>query len=257
MVMSTLPKQDLVGSVLRATAILETVAASPRGLSPKAISAQLNLNLSTCYHLINTLATAGFLARREDTQVYVLGSKIPYLHNAFLQTISVLPLLVPLVQSLHDSTGETAYLARWQDGDCVISAIVEGMQPVRVQSLYVGYRGHAHAMALGKALLAHLPTGELDRVLPHYDLAPCTPNTITDPGVLREHLRLVRQRGYSLDIEEFAVELCCVGAPILDRQGNLHAAIAISLPRSRYDRSAAEFIETVQQVARRASAMLG
>ncbi len=255
--MSVRPKQDLVGSVLRAIAILETVASAPRGLTPKAISAALGLHLSTCYHLINTLAMAGYLTRRPDTQAYVLGAKIAYLNSAFLQTIPVMPVLMAQVQALHDQTGETAYLSRWQDGDLVITAIIEGQKPVRVQSLYVGYRGSAHAMALGKALLAYLPDAEREAFLERQPFPACTAYTITTAVALRRELLQVRQRGYSLDIEEFAPELCCVGAPIFDRQGHLQASIAVSIPRSRYERCQERLIEAVLGTARRASHNLG
>lgn len=190
---------------MRALRILEVVAAHPRGLTPKAISLKLDLHLSTYYHLFNTLAASGFLIRRLDTQTYVLGSKIAYLNSGFLQALEVLPVLRAHVQTLHDTTGETAYLGQWQD-DVVISAIVEGMQPVRVQSLYVGYRGNAHAMALGKVLLAYLPPREQAHFLAHQALPACTPATITDAAMLQQQLHAVRHASYAVDEEELAAE---------------------------------------------------
>ncbi len=145
-----------------------------RGLTPKAISLKLDLHLSTCYHLVNTLVATGFLQRRPDTQAYVLGAKIAHLNSAFLEALEVLPVLQAHAQTLHDTTGETAYLGQWQD-DVVISAIVKGTQPVRVQSLYVGYRGNAHAMALDKVLLAYLPPHEQAHFLAQHALPACTP----------------------------------------------------------------------------------
>ena len=249
-------KRDLIGSVVRALRILDVVAAHPRGLTPKAISLKLDLHLSTCYHLLNTLAASGFLVRRLDTQTYVLGSKIAYLNSGFLQALEVLPVLRAHVQTLHDTTGETAYLGQWQD-DVVISAIVEGMQPVRVQSLYVGYRGNAHAMALGKVLLAHLPLPQQARFFAQQALPACTPATITDAAMLQQELSDVRRTGYAVDVEEFAAELCCIAAPVVDCMGEAQAAIALSVPRSRYDRAADRFIAAVTDAAQRASAALG
>src|SRR3712207_3223405 len=115
MTISVDQKRDLIGSVMRALRIMEVVAEHPRGLTPKAISLKLDLHLSTCYHLLNILVAAGFLQRRPDTQAYVLGGKIPYLNSAFLQALEVMPLLRAHVQTLHDTTGETAYLGQWQD----------------------------------------------------------------------------------------------------------------------------------------------
>lgn len=256
MTISVDQKRDLIGSVVRALRILDVVAAHPRGLTPKAISLKLDLHLSTCYHLVNTLAATGFLQRRPDTLAYVLGGKIAHLNSAFLETLEVLPVLQAHAQTLHDTTGETAYLGQWQD-DVVISAIVKGTQPVRVQSLYVGYRGNAHAMALGKVLLAYLPPHEQARFLAQHALPACTPATITAAAALQQQLCDVRHAGYAVDVEEFAAELCCIAAPVRNSSGEVQAALGVSVPRSRYDRARDRFIATVTHAAHQASAALG
>lgn len=99
-------KRDLIGSVVRALRILDVVAAHPRGLTPKAISLKLDLHLSTCYHLLNTLVATNVLQRRPDTQAYVLGAKIAYLNSAFVEALEVLPVLQAHAQMLHDTTGK-------------------------------------------------------------------------------------------------------------------------------------------------------
>lgn len=139
----------------------------------------------------------------------------------------------------------------------MISAIVKGTQPVQVQSLYVGYRGNAHAMALGKVLLAYLPPHNLRQYLATQTLLACTPATITDAAQLQAQLYTVRHAGYAVDIEELAVELCCIAAPIIDSMGQIQAAMALSVPRSRYDRAADRFITAVTDAAQQASAAFG
>ena len=66
---------DLVRSVSRAFRILEEVGASPAPLTVKAIARRCQLNLSTSYHLVRTLAYEGYLVRGPDGR-YMLGSSV-------------------------------------------------------------------------------------------------------------------------------------------------------------------------------------
>src|SRR5579863_9993097 len=77
-------KGDLLHSVQRALRVLSLVAEHPQGLSARDISGILSLNISTCYHILNTLVTNGYLDRRPQRQVYLLGPQIPFLNNAFV-----------------------------------------------------------------------------------------------------------------------------------------------------------------------------
>lgn len=85
---------DLVYSVQRALSVLNLVAAYPQGLSACEISMRLCLNISTCYHVLNTLRVSGYLdrhpqslAKQED--VTAAGSKGEVLTTAFTSTTLV------------------------------------------------------------------------------------------------------------------------------------------------------------------------
>ena len=67
------------------------------------------------------------------------------------------------------------------------------------------------------------------------NLETYTDTTITDEHELIEHLKLVRARGYALDLGEHEQEVRCVAAPIFDRYGETVAAISVSGPRDRID----------------------
>jgi DNA-binding IclR family transcriptional regulator len=76
-------KNDLIGSVSRAITILDVLSTRPQGLTVKAISLETGLNLSTCYHLINTLVAHQMLAQGPAARTFVLGPKISAFHMAF------------------------------------------------------------------------------------------------------------------------------------------------------------------------------
>ena len=75
-------KTDLIGSVQRALRILELLAKHPAGLNAKQIHQKLRLNLSTCYHLLNTLLVADYVVKDPDSLQFRLSGKIGYtVHN--------------------------------------------------------------------------------------------------------------------------------------------------------------------------------
>src|SRR5258708_18537579 len=100
-------KSDLLHAVQRALLVLSLVAEHPQGLTAREISHALGINISTCYHILNTLAASGYLDRQPHNQVYLLGPQIPFLNNAFVQSLASQEVVPPL----EDTTWSTGFLA--------------------------------------------------------------------------------------------------------------------------------------------------
>lgn len=246
-------KNDLIGSVQRALRILELLALKPDGLNAKQISLRLQLNLSTCYHLVNTLEATGYVVKDPDTLRFRLSGKIGYTAHGQVSPAQLVQHLTPHVRALQEATHETAYLSVWDGAEIILSAIVESPLSVRVKTLTVGYSEANHAMALGKAILAYLERPELDRYLAAHHLPAYTPNTLTDVPTLKAHLAQIYRQGYSLDEEEFLPDVYCIGAPVFDACRQIVASIAISLPGSRYHRQHGALLPKVKDAARAAT----
>lgn len=242
-----------IESVRRALYILELLAPHPEGLNAKQVSRQLDLHLSTCYHLLNTLIDCGYVVKDPDTLQFRLSGKMGYVAYGQATPAQLVRQLTPHVQALQEATQETAYLSLWDAGEIVLSAIAESPRSVRVKVLTIGYSEGNHAMALGKAILAYLDEPDLNRYLTGRDLPALTVNTLTDPAAITAHLAGVRKQAYSLDLEEFLPDVCCLGAPIFDAQGQITASIAISLPATRYHANGGALVPKVKQAARAAT----
>ncbi len=249
-------RHDSIRSVLRALSILELLAHFPRGLTAKDVSRRVGLHLSTTYHLLNTLLDARYVVKDPETQLFRLSGKIGYTAYGTASPAQLVRHLTPHVRSLQESTRETAYLSLWDGNNIVLSAIVESALSVRVKVLTVGYSEGNHAMALGKAVLAYLPERDVDTFLAARGMPAYTKNTCTDPQALKHLLTQIRRLGYSLDIEEFLPDVCCIGAPIFDAEKHITASIAISLPRARYDKYHETLIPKVRGAALAASRTL-
>lgn len=247
---------DVITSLRRGLLILELLAGEPEGLLAKTVSFRTGLNLSTCYHLLNTLVAAGYVVKLPDTQRFALTGKVSFPSYAELEQARLVPQLQPHLQALRDRTGETAYLSLRQRHEIVVGMIVDSPQALKVSLLHVGYNGAAHAMALGKAILAYQADADVDAYLARFGLPALTTNTILDSHNLSAELGSVRVRGYSLDLEEFAPGVCCIGAPIFGSAGRVVASLAISLPTSRFNAGSAALIAQVADAAQAATRTL-
>lgn len=248
---TTSQPNDVITSLRRGLLILELLSTEPEGLLAKTVSFRTGLNLSTCYHLLNTLIAANYVVKHSDTQRFVLTGKISYPGYTALEQARLLPQLQPHLHTLRDQTTETAYLSLRQHDEIVVSAIVDSPQALKVSLLYVGYNGAAHAMALGKSILAYLDERDVSAYLRRFGMPALTNHTILEETAFKDELARVRERGYSIDLEEFAPGICCIGAPIFGATGRVVASLAISLPASRYY---ADSVALVQQVLAAAEA---
>jgi DNA-binding IclR family transcriptional regulator len=108
---------------------------------------------------------------------------------------------------------------------------------------------NAHALALGKVVLALEPREAVDRYL-SAGLRRFTPQTITEPAVLLDELRDVRLRGVAAECEEFGRDFCCLAAPVLDHRRRFLGAVGISMSRHAFDTERAQLEETLRDVVR-------
>jgi IclR family pca regulon transcriptional regulator len=90
-----------------------------------------------------------------------------------------------------------------------------------------GYINPAYTSSMGKAMLAFMPSRDLEAYLETVTLKPLTERTITSREVLREELQRIRDRGYALSEGEHLPGVRSVGAPVLDYEGQVVAAICV------------------------------
>ena len=97
----------------------------------------------------------------------------------------------------------------------------------------------AHATALGKAVLAHLPAGLLADVLTHGEpaadggLRAPTVHTITERRLLDRELLRVRSAGVAVEVEEFCRGTAGIALPLLS--DGRPAAMGLSVSRAEFE----------------------
>ncbi len=180
------PPEDFVQSVGRAMRVLEVVSTQP-GLPVKSIARRCSLNISTTYHLVRTLAYAGYLVRLGDG-TYATGDAVARRYHELVARLDRPPEALVVLTQLAPRVGLSAYLGLLRDHRVTVVGVVEGPGSPHLEDLEVGLDVSAHATALGKGLLAAMTARERREFLTHHELRPFTANTRTDADVLAHEL---------------------------------------------------------------------
>jgi IclR family pca regulon transcriptional regulator len=112
---------------------------------------------------------------------------------------------------------------------------------------------------MGKILLAHLPPDELERYFATAAFKRLTHRTIVEPQRLRDALVDVRRRGWAVANEETELGVRSVAVPLVDRAGQVTAAINVSGHSSRVSLQQLRriYLPVVQEAARSISQAVG
>jgi IclR family acetate operon transcriptional repressor len=237
-----------VRAAARAARLLLLVAeAGDEGLGATAAATRLGMAVPTTYHLLNTLADEGLLAK-DARKRFVLGPLAAIVADAHARRHTVPDYLLAPLHALADETAETAYLVAWRGEDIVVLAGREGEQAVRVAEVERGPYRDAHARAGGKALLAFAPPDLRERYLANHPPRALTKATLADPQALTAELEAIRAAGVAVDREEFVEEVSCAAAPIMAGHA-LVGAYSISAPSRRFEARADELRDAVRRAA--------
>lgn len=243
-------------TVEKAFAILDLVRnGGTHGVSLGDVSHVIDVSKSTAYRYLITLENLGAVERDRNGRFH-LGIKLIELASGLLSESRLRIAATPYLEELSACTPETIHLAVRSGSSIVYLARIEGSHALRMVSR-IGARAQMYCTALGKSLLANLSEHAVDEVISE-GLEARTPNTITDPDVLRRELGEVRAQGFAIDNEENEIGVRCLGAPVFNYTGAVIGAVSISGPVGRltHDRCL-ELVPFLQEAAGRISRRMG
>jgi DNA-binding IclR family transcriptional regulator len=222
-----------IRSVERALSILDVFVETGPELTLAQICSQTRLTPSTAYRLVSNLVRLGYLSANGGAD-YRLGSSVLRLAGVAISQLDLRQKAAPAMERLRDETKETVHLATLDGQRIIYLEKLEGLYAIGMTGSRVGKTAPAHCTALGKVMIATGDEAQRDRIL-RGKLQPATPQSITDPAILRANLDEIRQQGYALDWGEFESEVRCVAAPVRDHTDRVVAAISVSGPAQRME----------------------
>lgn len=244
------------GALEKALDVLDLVAQAAEGMGQGEIAERLAISRTTSYRLLATLVERGLLRRDALRKVYRLGFRCFEMARQPHFAPDLVAACLVEMRGLRDLTGETCYLGVLDGLDVLSLERCDGAHDHRSSSV-LGQRKPAYCTSQGKAILSRLDAAKRDATIRDMVLKPLTGSTITDRRRLQAELRIVQARGYAIDDEEILAGVRCVGAPVIDAQGQVRGAISIAGPAYRMTRERLDLLgPELAEAALRAGAQL-
>lgn len=216
-----------VPAVERALLMLETLDHSIRGMNTADLARKLGIARSTAHTIVLTLERCGYLTRDASQRHCSLTPKAYLLGREAMSYERLASAALAPMRQLCAGVQLTSHLAMLEDSQAIYIQKVESSS-LRSLDTYVGKRTNLHCTAVGKILLAYAPESHRLRVLERKAFARYTPNTMTSPKQLTAELARVGTQGYAMDNQEEELNVRCIAVPVLNRRGNLLAALSLS-----------------------------
>ena len=204
-----------VAAVDRALSLLCAFREGDLSLSLAELAQRTRLYKSTALRLLASLEHGGWVQRLDDGR-YAVGSAVARLYSVYEQNFSLDKLVMPVLKALVNTTGESAAYHVRQGRERLCLYRVDSPHPVR---------DHARAgdlLPLGK--------GAGGRVLVAFD-AELGDWVKSD----RNHYARVRADGFEALVGDRHSEIAGISAPVFHKNGELAAALTLTMPAHRYD----------------------
>ncbi len=210
-------------TLVKALALLQAVSECPGDMSLTSLSQATGLPKATAYRLLTVLSEWD-LVRADQVGAFWPGVECLRLGRSYLDSLDLRREALDLLKQLANSTGETCHLGVREGNRIVYVEKVEVPRAMRIYSR-IGRTNPVHCTAMGKAMLAHSSSDEVQQVLSG-ELERRTPNTLVDPLEIRAELARIHACGYALDNVENEEGIRCVAAPVFDHEGTVIAAVS-------------------------------
>jgi len=182
--------------------------------SQSEVSKLTGINMTSTYRFVNTFVELGFLNKNPETKILKLGPKAISMGHGFLRGFDFVQMIKPIVDETCDKYRiniDTALL----DSDSLLIIYrreTNNALPYQLPTIIK----NLNSTALGKAVLAFLPKEKMDKIVNELPFEHKTSKTILDKKKLYQELKTIKERGYSLNNEEFVPGLIALGAPLVN-----------------------------------------
>jgi IclR family acetate operon transcriptional repressor len=240
-------------AVERAVQVLNALSERPSGLSLADLARSTGIPMTTLHRLLAVLRSAS-LVTETDTGLHTVGVGSVVLARAFLDGVDLRDVAKPVMAEVVEQTGETCHLGVLASVHIVYLEKIDSPHPVRMHST-VGGTNPAVSTAIGRSILANSSDAVVLDVLDGSErLFGTSPNKKKTAALLAR----VRELGYSTDLQDNEMGICCIGAPIFDHTGRVVAGLSVSTPASRFDFSRVDELGALMATAgERVSRALG
>ena len=243
-----------IQSVDRAFSLLNCLVDGGGVVSLPVMANRCGLSVATAHRLLTTLEGLGVVIHIAPGR-YRIGTALFRLTDGSSKERLFAEAAESSLQRISRTICSTAHLGVL-DSDDMVTYVAKAARRAHFPPTVIGSKLEAYCSGLGKVLLAALPPDRLTRYLADGPFPALTSRTITCPESLMAELQLVARRGYAVDDCELFEDLRCVAVPIVNRSGQVVAALSASsnashLPRSQLGKVAKQLSDHASTIAER------
>lgn len=225
--MATPESESFVRTFARGLAVIEAMGHGSYRKNLAEIAEAVELPRTAVRRFLLTLIELGFV--QTDGKRYWLTPRVLRLGLSYLNS---LPYWRQAQLSLEELCGRIKQSCALSvlDGEHIVYIQRQHSKRILTLSPSLGSRLPAHAVSMGRIMLAGLPDEALERYLQTATFKRLTGATVVDPDTLRERILQARQQGYVWVDGELDEAICGLAVPVRDQEGNTIAAVNVSLP---------------------------
>jgi DNA-binding IclR family transcriptional regulator len=245
-----------VPAVERTFTILRVLAASGQSSLADIVDGS-GLNKSTTFYILRTLVTLDVVAYDERTRLYSLGPALMELGLIASGQFSDIDVAKRSLAELLETMNVTVVLYRRVDvGEIIMVDKIERAHRVRI-TVQAGNHLPIQGGSFGRVFLAYDDQSTVDEALKD-GLHKFTPKSLTRVPAFRRELVEVRERGWAVDHEGFALGVSTVAAPIFGRDGKVVlVAAAVGFTNLFTDEVTEQCGTELRRICDRVSQLLG
>jgi len=216
-------------SVARAAALLRLVtAAGADGLTSTELARRASLTRPTTHRLLAALGREGLVDQDEHHSRWVPGPELYLMGTVAAARYDIAAIARDVVRSLAVRTEESAFLSVRRGDETVCLVREEGSFPIRSFVLAEGVRFPLGVASAGLAILAFLPTHDVDAYFERHPRLDGAWGRAHQEGRLRSRLRETRERGYAVNPGLIVEGSYGIGAAVFNRSGQPEWALSLT-----------------------------
>jgi IclR family acetate operon transcriptional repressor len=219
-------------AVDRVLLILEALTESRVGVSVTELASELEISKAQVHRTLTSMVARGYVAQDPLTERYKSTARLMGMALKHVQRLDIYEIVLPILRKLTQETRQMSQLTTIQDERLILVAKLESDRRVTVVN-YLGQEESPHAMAVGKAWLAHIPEDQALRILVERGMPRYTERTITSLVEFQAEMHKIRAQGYAVNDREADEDVVAVAAPVFANGGRTHVigAVAVAAPR--------------------------
>jgi IclR family pca regulon transcriptional regulator len=219
-----------VESLVKGIAVIRAFNRNRPSMTLSDVAKAASLPRATSRRLLHTLVDLGYA--ETDGKMFQLAPRLLEVGYSYLGSLPWWEIALPYMQKVSEQLDETC-VASVLAGEEVIMIARRSGSRLSAINVPMGARLPAHATAMGRVLIANTGEQAIDRYIASTNLKKITPYTVVDRKQLRKAIHFARDNGYSIVNQELEIGLLTIAVPLRDVEGNVLAAIAVSVHSSR------------------------